>query len=400
MNNGGEVYTVAQLTGSIRRLIEDGLPNLWVEGEISNFKLYPSGHRYFTLKDQDAQIPCVMWRTRRQPDHKMQDGLKVRIFGKVTVYEKGGRYQFDVISVLRSGIGDLQTAFEQLKRKLDDEGLFDLSRKKTLPLFPNSIGIATSPAGAALHDLVWGFTSRFPAAALYHIPVAVQGDGAAEQIAQAIQVFNQLKITDVIVIGRGGGSLEDLWAFNEEVVVRAVAGSGIPVVSAVGHEVDVTLSDLAADLRAPTPTAAASLVVPDREELRVNLSERSKGLAKSLAKSISVWRERITRFTTGYGFRRTETRISEERLKLEDVFRKITLGLENNHSLKRVALNAVTMRIAALSPESVLKRGFCVAQRPDGKVIRSTSETKVSEEIQMRFLDGKIITLVKEILQV
>lgn len=397
MTISGEIYSVSGLTSSIRRLIEDGLPNLWVEGEISNYKHYPSGHSYFTLKDDGAQIPCVMWRTRRQPDFEMQDGLKVRIFGKVTVYEKGGRYQFDAVSILRSGLGDLQAAFEALKRKLDEEGLFDLGRKKKLPRFPKSIGIATSPAGAALHDLVWGLTSRFPVSELYHIPVAVQGDGSAEQIADAIKIFNRLNIVDVIIIGRGGGSLEDLWAFNEEVVVRAVAASSIPIISAVGHEIDFTLSDLAADLRAPTPTAAAGMVVPDREELIVNLLERSTALKKSLVKSISLWRERIGGLSSGYGFRKTENRIADERFRLEELSRRMILSIDNIQNFKRSALSAVTMKVSALSPNAVIKRGFCIAQKPDGELIRQTTQIKVNEEMHLRFTDGKAISTVKEI---
>lgn len=394
-----EIYSVSRLTRAIRNLLEDGLPTLWVEGEISNFKLHGSGHRYFTLKDAESQIACVMWRTRRPPGFNLEDGLQVRVYGKVTVWEQGGRYQLDVTSILPAGVGTLQAAFEALKQKLAQEGLFDVALKKQLPRFPTAIGIATSPTGAAIRDLVWGFSTRYPAAELFLIPVAVQGEGAAEQISEAIREYNRLNLVDVIVIGRGGGSLEDLWAFNEEIVVRSVAASRIPVVSAVGHEVDVTLSDLAADLRAPTPTAAAGLVVPDREELIANLNERRMAFVRILTRNISLWRERIQAAASSYGFQRVPGRISEERLRLEEQNRRMELSLSQIIYLKRKSIDALKLQLAALSPDAVLNRGYCVARSTDGTVVRDSSVLHVNDELKLRFQKGSVVTLVKEVWQ-
>jgi len=392
-----DILTVSQLSRRIRRLIEDGLPFLWIEGEISNFKRHSSGHRYFTLKDSEAQIACVMWRTRRAPGIELTDGLSVRVYGKVTVWEQGGRYQFDVQSVLPVGLGDLQAAFEALKRKLAAEGLFDQARKKQLPRFPAAIGIVTSLTGAAIRDIVWGFNKRYPPADLYLIPVAVQGEGSAEQIAAAIESFNRLNFVDVIVIGRGGGSLEDLWAFNEEPVVRAVADSRLPIVSAVGHEVDVTLSDLAADLRAPTPTAASGLVVPDRDELKKNLNEWSGAFTRMLKRTISLWRERVQALIRGYGFRRVEGRIGEERMRLDELTRRMEFGLTRRFDDYTKQLESFRLQLSALSPDAVLKRGFCVAKRQDGVIVRRSDQVKVGEELNLKFSKGGSAAYVLEV---
>jgi len=392
-----EIYSVSRLTGIIRGLIEDGLPSVWVEGELSNYTLHKSGHRYFTLKDAAAQINCVMWRTRPEPGFKLREGLQVRAFGKVRVWEQGGRYQLDIQSILPAGLGALQAAFEELKRKLADEGLFDTERKRPLPKYPQAIGIVTSPTGAAIRDLVWGFSSRFPAVDIYLLPVKVQGEGAAEEISRAIGNFNRSGLVDIIVIGRGGGSLEDLWAFNEEVVVRAVAASELPVVSAVGHEVDVTLSDLAADLRAPTPTAAATLIVPDRADLIESLKERSTQFARSLSRTISLWRERVSNLSNSYGMKQVVNRVSGERMRIDEIAEKHEHALVRKISDYKRMIDALSGRFTALSPSSVLERGYCVARMDEGSVVKDATSLSTGDKLNLTFKHGGALTTVEEI---
>ena len=397
MKTADEIYSVISLTRIIRRIVEDGLPYVWVEGEISNYNLHKSGHRYFTLKDQEAQIQCVMWRTRQVPGFDLEDGLQVRIYGKVTVWERGGRYQLDIKSVLPAGLGALQSAFETLKRKLSAEGLFDQARKRSLPEYPNRIGIVTSPTGAVIHDLVWGFNQRYPPTEIYLIPVKVQGDGAAQEISTAIETFNRFGLVDIIVVGRGGGSLEDLWAFNEEVVVRAVAGSKIPTVSAVGHEVDLTLCDLAADLRAPTPTAATVLIVPDREDLKKSLQEKNRRLYSSLERSVVLWRERVKGISASYGFRIVSNQVAEERLRLDDMNRQFERILKRKVEERKQHLEAFHYRLNALSPQQVLERGYCVARQEDGSVVRDAGVISAGDLLELHFKKGSATTSVKEV---
>lgn len=396
MNTADTIYSVSGLTRAIKRLLEGSLPNLWVEGEVSNYKLHSSGHRYFTLKDNDAQLACVMWRTRRQPNFAFKDGIKVRIFGRIAVYEQGGRYQMDVESMLAAGEGDLQAAFEELKQRLNAEGLFDTSRKKKLPRFPRAIGIITSPTGAAVHDLIWGFVNRYPPAELFLFPVSVQGEGASKQIASAIHALNQSELVDVIVIGRGGGSIEDLWAFNEEVLIRAIVSSEIPIVSAVGHEVDITLSDLAADLRAPTPTAASGLIVPDKRDLLELLDRQSATFKRGLARNVEQWRERLNAIANGYGFKRLAARVGEERIKVDDLFRRTQAAFDAKIDKYRSNLRAIEKQIFALSPQSILERGFCVVRDSTGIIVRNSSNLTLGERVSMKFSTGSATSVIEE----
>jgi len=392
-----EIYTVSRLTRAIRNLIEDGLPALWVEGELTNYTLHRSGHRYFTLRDPTSQVACVMWRTRQQPGFSLLEGQLIRAFGRVTVYEQGGKYQLDVQSLLPAGMGALQEALEALKRKLAAEGLFDVARKRSLPAFPRAIGIATSPTGAAIHDLAWGFSSRFPPADLFLIPVSVQGTGAAEGIARAIETFNRLALVDVIVIGRGGGSLEDLWAFNEEVLVRAVANSRIPVVSAVGHEVDVTLCDLAADLRAPTPTAAAALMVPDAGELKKLLELRRAALENALSRTVSIWRNSVAGIAKSYGLNLIFQRIAGERQRLdrlEETTGTAIRGIIGDLNLRTAALRG---QISALSPQKVLERGYSIVRSKSGELIRDSDQIKLTDYLSLHFHRGSATVTVTEV---
>lgn len=363
---------------------------------MSNYKLHSSGHRYFTLKDESSQIACTMWRTRPQPVFAVQDGVKVRVFGRVTVWEAGGRYQLDVSNLLPFGIGSLQLAFDVLKQKLSAEGLFDQGRKRRLPAFPERIGIITSPTGAVIHDLAWGFSSRFPCAKLFLWPVPVQGEGAAEKIANAVHRFADVNPVDVLIIARGGGSLEDLWAFNEEAVVRAVAASSVPTVAAIGHEVDYTLTDFAADLRAPTPTGAAALIVPDRRELLPALADRSESLRRSVVRRIVESRRRVDSIASGYGFGRARSRVSDERLRFDDLARKLDRSYNESIGRRRERLMGLTGKMDALSPSAVMRRGFSAVFKPDGSIVRSGSEVSPGERISLRFAAGGAESIVEK----
>ena len=301
---GPKVYTVKELTARIRQLIESNFQAVWVEGEISGFKFHHSGHIYFTLKDTDAVIKAAFFSRYNQGlKFELKDGLQVICFGKISVYEPRGDYQLYVERIEPKGLGALQLAFLQLKEKLSKEGLFDLARKRPIPRFPRTVGIVTSPTGAAIHDILHIVNRRFKGTNILINPVKVQGDGASEEIARAIDEMNQQDDIDVLIVGRGGGSLEDLWAFNEEIVVRAVFRSRIPVISAVGHEIDWTICDWVADLRAPTPSAAAELVVQSCEELEVRLRDFRTRLTNSLRNLIQEKKESLRVLQESYAFR-------------------------------------------------------------------------------------------------
>ena len=313
------VYSVSELTRDLKSLIEGRFPPVWVEGEISNFVRHSSGHFYFTLKDSDAQLSCVMWRGRNQNlVYKPQDGLKAIAMGNLTIYEKQGRYQLDVILLQPAGVGDLQMAFEALKKKLEQEGLFSLQHKKPIPAFPESVGVVTSPTGAAIRDIVSVIRRRFPAVEIILRPCRVQGEGAAEDIADSIRELNDHGMSDVLIVGRGGGSLEDLWAFNEEVVARAIYNSEIPVVSAVGHEIDFTISDFVADLRAPTPSAAAELVVQDKNDLMQMITTHGRKMTQSVFRGIESGKSRIDAILKSHALHVPGNLIREYRFRLDD----------------------------------------------------------------------------------
>ena len=271
-SNNRTPLTVTELTKEIKKSLEEQFPPLWIQGEVSNFKKHSSGHLYFSLKDAESQISCIMWKNRNQNLlFQLQDGMKVIVFAHLSVYMQQGFYQLIVQRIRPAGIGELQIEYEKLKRRLAEEGLFDTKHKKTIPLFPETIGIVTSSTGAALQDIKSVAKRRFPAIRIILWPAKVQGPGAAEEIAEGINAFNQYSKVDLLIVGRGGGSIEDLWPFNEEIVARAVYDSRIPVISAIGHEIDFSITDLVADRRAPTPSVAAEIAIPDREELLTNI---------------------------------------------------------------------------------------------------------------------------------
>ena len=393
------VYSVSQITREIKCSLEEGFTGLWLEGEISNFKRHSSGHLYFSLKDMDAQIACVMWRGRNQNLlFQPQDGMKVLIFGDVTVYERQGKYQLDTIRIQPAGIGELQLAYEALKQKLEKEGLFLSEHKKSIPAFPQRIGIITSSTGAAIRDIVSVISRRFPSVQLILIPARVQGEGAAQDITEAIQTFNQYSQVDVLIIGRGGGSLEDLWAFNEEIVARAIFESKIPVISAVGHEIDFSISDFVADLRAPTPSAAAELVVKNREEIKLSMAHSAERMYRAISVNLKDHRERINHFRKSYGFRWPLDRIREYRLRIDDAARNLETHV--NHHLQTLQSNILRIHknLRALSPEAVLNRGYSITTRIDNdQVVRRAVEMQEEDEVRIRFAQGAVRSVIKTI---
>ena len=434
------VLTVSDLTKQIRACLEGKFGSLWIEGEISNLRCPSSGHYYFTLKDQQSQIRSVLFRSQAMRlTFRIEDGLEVLVKGRVSVYEPRGEYQLLLEAVEPKGIGGLQLAFKQRQAQFEAEGLFDDSRKRSLPSHPRKIGLVTSPSGAAIHDFVTVLRTRWPLAQILLAPVAVQGPEAAPQISSAIRSLNKEGKLDVIVVGRGGGSLEDLWAFNEEPVVRAIAASRLPVVSAVGHETDVTLSDLVADWRAPTPSAAAKDVAPDWNEVHQHLSHCRVRLERTLQSMLAVRRTNVLamsrrlpepRLVMGQFAQRIdelERRMSESLRKrfqglqvsllqhqaivwehnpLAEIQRRhqrvydLKNSLERNlsafHLKKRHGLQIMASQLQQISPLKVLGRGYSIVQRlKDGKVLKKSSDIRVGESVKARLSEGEVICSVQ-----
>jgi exodeoxyribonuclease VII large subunit len=394
-----KIYTVTEITREIKDILKESFPSVWVEGEISNYTLHSSGHRYFSLKDENAQIRCTLWRFRgTRLSFEPEDGMKVIAFGSITVYEKSGQYQLDVIELIPAGLGKLEIAFQKLKEKLFREGLFDEEHKKPIPEFPEAIGLVTSPTGAAIRDMIKIIHKRFPSVKIIVNPVRVQGEKAAQEIAQAIQEFNEFGKIDVMIVGRGGGSLEDLWAFNEEIVARAIYNSKIPIISAVGHQIDFTISDFVADLRASTPSAAAQMVVKDKEEL---LKEIRSNLSKLISYQTSLTdysRQRWKSAQQSYGFRRPLDIISQRSQRADELSRQLGDKIKNYFEFTKNDLSLREEKLAALSPLAVLKRGYSIARKlPELKIIKDAGLLKIEDELEVKFFKGKVISKVKQI---
>jgi len=390
------VLTVGELTRRIRQVLEEGVGSVTLRGEISNFKRHTSGHMYFTLKDDQAQIQAVLWRSRAQTlSFTPQDGMIVVVRGSVTVYEVRGVYQIDVVRIEPLGAGELQLAFERLKRKLAAEGLFDQARKKPLPAYPMRIGVVTSPTGAALQDILNILRRRCPAVEVVLAPATVQGPGAADEIAGAIALCNSYGKLDVLIVGRGGGSLEDLWPFNEEIVARAIAGSRIPVISAVGHEIDVTISDYAADLRAPTPSAAAELVVPTADHLFEFVREFCYNSHQRMREQIISSRTHIASLIRSYAFNRPSEELRQYSQRLDELTRGMDHLLDHRTELSRERLTSLTKRMHALNPVSVLQRGYAIIRR-DGTIVPRAGLVRPEERIEIEFHDGRVQAVVQE----
>ncbi len=382
------VLTVSEITRRIKHTLETGFSSVSVEGEISNFKLHSSGHMYFALKDSSATLSAVIWRSKVQAlSFQPADGMRVIANGRVSVYEMRGNYQLDITSMRLAGAGELQLAFERLKTKLAAEGLFDEERKKPIPEYPERIGIITSPTGAALHDMLNILRRRFPAVEVIVHPVRVQGIGAAGEIAEAIRDFNRFGKVDVMIVGRGGGSLEDLWAFNEEPVARAIAYSKIPIISAVGHEIDFTIADFVADLRAPTPSAAAELAVRDRFALLEILRDNWYHMHENVAGIIAYRRERIRNLLNSYSFNRPRDLLRQYSQRVDELERTMTAALSHNISMMHAASQSLRSQLNALDPHAVLRRGYAIV-RKNNHVISSHKKLRANDKIEIQFHDG------------
>ena len=389
-----EVLTVGGLAGSLRAAIESQFRNIWVEGEISNFKRHSSGHCYFTLKDDEAQLRAVMWRSSAyRVFFQPRDGMLVQVLADASMYESRGNLQLIVRKMRISGEGALQKAFDALKRKLATEGLFSRERKRALPAYPQVIGIVTSGTGAALHDILSILERRFPYICVMILPVQVQGVGAAEAIADAIRRFNDLREDDtrrpdVLIVGRGGGSLEDLWAFNEEIVARAVSASTIPIISAVGHETDISICDYVADARAATPSMAAELAVPDRTELVAAIRQMKASMSDGLARRIERDRRHIQYLTGSHGFRRPVDRLHQHAQKVDDLLGRLHRMAERCVEIKKRRCKALDDRLRILGPERPLRQGYVLIER-NGEIIRRSTDLATGDHVQLRFRDGQ-----------
>ncbi len=385
-----KVYSVTALTRLIKYTLEESFTTVWVEGEISNYIHHSSGHRYLTLKDENAAIKLTIWRSVGQYlKFEPENGMKVRAYGNISVYEKQGQYQLNCRKMLPVGVGELEVAFRQLHEKLSAEGLFAPDRKKALPAYPMKIGIVTSPTGAAIRDIMQIAYRRNGLIEIVIYPAQVQGKGAETTIAAGIEYFNGRDDIDVIITGRGGGSLEDLWCFNEEIVVRAIAKSRIPVVSAVGHEIDTTLSDLAADLRAPTPSAAAELVFWSREELSQTFRTYLRELNRSLGLIFGEYREQLNYLINRPVYRRPESLINEKAQRFDSIMRLMDTSGKNVLEKSQNDLSLLLSRLEALSPLAVLKRGYAVVKKiPEGTSVSSIKNIKVGDSVELSLSDG------------
>ena len=395
-----QVLSITQINEYIRSQMDSDalLNNVAVRGEISNYKVYPSGHHYFTLKDEGAALKCVMFkgnamRLRFRPDN----GVKVIAMGKISVYPRDGAYQLYCTAMAMDGIGDLYAAFEQLKRKLEAQGLFDPAHKKPLPKYPGTIGIVTSSAGAAIHDMLRILRKRYPLSKVRLLPVRVQGVEAPEEIAGAIRYANMYRLADLLIVGRGGGSIEDLWAFNDERVAYAIYHSDIPVISAVGHEPDVTISDFVADLRAATPSNAAELAVPDQDALRQMLDSMSGAMATALSRQLTAARRHYQLLSAHPSLQSPVSYLEQRRKNLELLKNKL-ISIQNQQiNSAKARYIAMTSKLDAMSPLKVLTRGYAMAQREDGTVLRSVSQVETGDPITISVSDGRLCASVTEI---
>jgi exodeoxyribonuclease VII large subunit len=406
-----ETITVLQLNTRVKSILSESaaVKDVWVVGELSNLKRYDSGHYYFTLKDNGSEIRGVMFRNSRgRIDFEPKENMKVSAFGHIDLYVDRGTYQFVVETMRRTGVGDLYLAYEALKKKLEEEGLFEHSRKRPLPLYPKTIGVVTSPTGAVIHDIITTTGRLFPADILL-VPAQVQGDGAAESIVAGIELLNRHGV-DVIIVGRGGGSIEDLWAFNEEKVARAIAASVVPIISAVGHETDFTIADLVADVRAPTPTGAAELALRDRKELAKHLDTDMIRINRSLNSIVERMRGRYAVVDSKLSPRRAEEKIFRYNIQLDELSSRLSSalkdrvgkmkgryieaetrlefsadGLLNN---RKNALTRYSERLESINPTKVLERGYSFITDENGKALTSVSSLSAGQEISIRMRDG------------
>lgn len=397
------VLSVSQLNRYIKMNFDadENLANIFISGEISNFtNHYRTGHLYFTLKDDSAAVRAVMFNSSAKRLKFMpEDGMKVIARGRVSVYEASGQYQLYVDDMQPDGVGALNLAYEQLKEKLQKEGLFSELHKKPLPPYPEKVGVITSPTGAAVRDIINVLGRRFPYAEIVFCPVLVQGDGAHLQLTDAVNMFNSERAADVIIIGRGGGSIEDLWEFNDEGLARAVYNSDIPVISAVGHETDFTICDFVADMRAPTPSAAAELAVPDANELQYALSALKNRMFLNVSSGIADRRSRLEYLTSKGALKSPDEMLSNRSQRLDTAFSKMLSSYENRIGGKKVEFISAATALSKLDPMSVLMRGFAFVSDKSGKNVYSSQALAKGDKINVRFHDGSAVCEVKEITQ-
>lgn len=395
-----DILSITQVNDYIRTMMDGDtlLSQVAVCGEISNYKVYPSGHHYFTLKDENSALKCTMFkgnamRLRFRP----ADGMKVIAMGKITVYVKEGTHRLYCSAMAMDGVGDLYAAFEQLKGKLAAQGLFDPAHKQPLPKYPGTIGIVTSSAGAAVHDMLRILRKRYPLTRVRLLPVRVQGAEAPGEIAAAIAYANRHRLADLLIVGRGGGSMEDLWAFNDERVANAIYASKIPVISAVGHEPDVTISDFVADLRAATPSNAAELAVPDRDALMQNLDAMSAAMATALTRQLKAARQRYRMLCASPSLQSPDGYLEQRRKALELVRNRLISAQTQWVNRRKQRYVALTAKLDAMSPLKVLTRGYAMAQDESGEVIRSVRQVQSGAQIRVSVSDGQITAAVSEV---
>jgi exodeoxyribonuclease VII large subunit len=393
---GTRILTVAEINTAGRELLEEAFPNVWVTGEVSNFTRATSGHLYFSLKDEAAQLQAVMWRGMAlRLRFEVKPGLHVLARGNLTVYQQRGTFQLVCADLYPKGEGALDLALRQLREKLFARGWFAPERKRPLPAFPRRVAVVTSPTGAAVRDMLEMLTRRWPALEIVVVPVRVQGDGAAEEIAAAVNLVSRLRLSEVVIVGRGGGSLEDLWAFNEEVVAKAIVESAIPVVSSVGHETDVTIADLVADHRALTPTHAAADVVPDRAETLAAIRDLGDRLQGGLARRMENARQRLADLANRRALRLPLDRVRERERRLDELKGRLDRAGRRRVGHCRERADATAARLAAVSPLNVLSRGYSVTRTDGGAVLRDAAQVRPGDRVLTRLHRGRLVSRVE-----
>lgn len=398
MKEDTRIYSITEITHNIKHILENQLPELWIEGEISNLSTSQAGHTYFTLKDEFSQIQAVLFKSRQlklNSPAPLKDGLHIFVFGKITVYERSGNYQIIVNKWEPKGIGALQLAFEELKKNLHKEGLFDQRHKKSIPMLPQVVGVITSPTGAAIRDIINVIERRFSNINILLYPVRVQGKGSAEEIACALDIMNKIPDIDVIIVGRGGGSLEDLWAFNCENVARSIFKSNIPVVSAVGHEIDYTISDFVSDLRAPTPSAAAELVIGKKTEFKDKIDFLVHKLQTAFTSYIQDLRFRLDQARKSYVFKEPENTLRQYNQRLDELTHRLSLKINHLYEIETHKFSSVYNRLQSLNPKAIIKRGYSITTcLQTGKIITQPKTLKKGDEVETQVAKGKFRSVV------
>ncbi len=394
------VFTVTQLSNILKTLVEEAFQEVWVEGEISNLKSYSSGHIYFILKDETSQIKGVVFRdVTKRIKFSLDNGLKVVCYGRIEYYNPRGEINLIVYDITPKGIGALQLAFEQLKKKLEKEGLFDVKRKKKIPLLPQRIAVITSPDGAAIRDILTVIRRRFANVEIILYPVKVQGETAKEEIAEGIRFLNEkFPYLDVLLIGRGGGSIEDLWAFNEEIVARAIADSKIPTISCVGHEIDYTIADYVADLRAPTPSAAAEIVVKNKEELVHKIENLKIRLIQNIKQVFKIYYSKLERLSNSRILLYPKIFYEEKVQKIIDLEKKIFVFFKHYLEMKNHKLNLLKEKLNLLSPKNVLLRGYAIVWH-NGHVVNDINKLNLSDEVKVRLYNGEFTSVINRVIK-